>query len=124
MKNIQVTAHIDMEVKASTIVGLLICAFEGGSNYWYDDLKLLERSSKAEVPSERFYEDMITHGFSIQDKVTKEAYIIRQDNLVEGIVLMATQHPKHFMDAQNENDDAITGDVYLQLVVHRKVIYG
>ena len=38
--------------------------------------------------------------------------------------LMATEDPKHFGDFTNDNSDAITGDVFLQLAVYGKVIFG
>jgi hypothetical protein len=36
----------------------------------------------------------------------------------------ATQEPRHFADWLAENDDAETADVFLQLCVFGKTIYG
>lgn len=44
--------------------------------------------------------------------------------LVGGWHLMQTLHPQHFADVIAGNDDAATGDVYLQLCVFGQVIYG
>jgi hypothetical protein len=37
---------------------------------------------------------------------------------------MRDQYPRHFADLVGEDDDAITGDVWLQLAVFGEVIYG
>jgi hypothetical protein len=38
--------------------------------------------------------------------------------------LMAEKEPRHFADFMQENDDAVTGDVFLQCVLLKAVIYG
>jgi hypothetical protein len=45
-------------------------------------------------------------------------------SLEAGLQLMAKKYPKHFNDFMSINEDAITGDVFLQLVVLGEVIYG
>ena len=42
----------------------------------------------------------------------------------KGLKLMQEQYPHHFADLVEEEDDAITGDVWLQLAVFGEVIYG
>ena len=42
----------------------------------------------------------------------------------KGLKLMQEQYPRHYADLVEENDDAITGDVWLQLTVFGDVIYG
>jgi hypothetical protein len=37
---------------------------------------------------------------------------------------MRDQYPRHYADLVEENDDAITGDVFLQLAVFGELIYG
>lgn len=44
--------------------------------------------------------------------------------LQQGLQRMARKYPRHFADFMAENDDAITGDVFLQCVVLGEVIYG
>jgi hypothetical protein len=44
--------------------------------------------------------------------------------LVNGLRLMAEKEPRHFADFMQENDDAVTGDVFLQCVLLKAVIYG
>ena len=42
----------------------------------------------------------------------------------KGLELMRDQYPRHYADLVEENDDLITGDVWLQLTVFQEVIYG
>ena len=51
-------------------------------------------------------------------------YRITLDNIKKGLRLMKEQYPRHWADLVEEEDDAITGDVFLQLAVFGEVIYG
>jgi hypothetical protein len=42
----------------------------------------------------------------------------------KGLKLMRDQYPRHYADLMEEDDDAITGDVWLQLAVFGELIYG
>lgn len=44
--------------------------------------------------------------------------------LITGLRTMATKEPLQFANFLNENDDAITGDAFLQCVLLKEVIYG
>ena len=112
-------------VKPEMVEYLLISAFEGGSNYWYDDLETLDKTSTKSTASERFYEDIVTHGFSLVDKENNNTkHSVTPEMLKAAVKVMHDTELSHFNDAMNENDDASTGDVYLQLAVFGKVIYG
>lgn len=49
---------------------------------------------------------------------------ITMDNVRKGLELMRDDYPRHYADLVEENDDAITGDVWLQLAVFGDIIYG
>jgi hypothetical protein len=49
---------------------------------------------------------------------------IGKPELVAGLTAMAQKAPRHFADLVNENDDAITHDVFMQMVVFGEIIYG
>ena len=44
--------------------------------------------------------------------------------LVEGWKVMKSEYSRHYKDAINGHDDAITGDVYLQCCLFGEVIFG
>lgn len=49
---------------------------------------------------------------------------ITLEDVKKGLELMRDQYPRHWADLVEEQDDAITGDVWLQLAVFGEVIYG
>jgi hypothetical protein len=53
-----------------------------------------------------------------------EKYHITIENVKKGLELMRDQYPRHYADLMEENDDLITGDVWLQLAVFGELIYG
>ena len=97
---------------------LLCSALEGGSNYWYMITDYNESGSK--YVSDKPFEDggylTITDG-EITKTLTKVDFKIAGE-------LMLENHIKHFSDAINETDDAVTGDVFLQLAMFGEVIYA
>jgi hypothetical protein len=46
------------------------------------------------------------------------------DDVRKGLELMRDEYPLHFADLVEEQDDLITGDVFLQLATFGEVIYG
>ena len=119
-----ITFSVPVTVTPETVQDLLICAFEGGSNYWYDDLEPLKETSTKSTPSERFYDDIVTHGFSLTDQYTGKKHEITPEKIKNGVISFYNNHPKHYADATSENADAITGDVFLQTVVFGELVYG
>lgn len=49
---------------------------------------------------------------------------ITLEDVKKGLELMRDQYPRHYADLVEEQDDLITGDVWLQLTVFQEVIYG
>lgn len=49
---------------------------------------------------------------------------ITLDDVRKGLELMRDLYPQHWADLMEENDDAITGDVWLQLAVFGELVYG
>lgn len=51
-------------------------------------------------------------------------YRVKLADVRRGLEKMRDEHPRHWADLVEENDDAITGDVWLQLTVFNELIYG
>ena len=49
---------------------------------------------------------------------------ITLNDVKRGLDLMKEKYPRHWADLVEENDDLITGDVWLQLTVFGELIYG
>jgi hypothetical protein len=119
-------------VKNEDIESLLCTALEGGSNYWYtitefhEPPALVYRSDETEIFRHLDY-PMNEGGYlMIGDKEDEEREPVKLDlaALHRGLQLMAEKYPDHFKDVVDENADAITGDVMLQLALFGEVVYG
>jgi hypothetical protein len=143
-KELAITTKV--KINLETISNLLVSAFEGGSNYWYVDMEFTKepdmKKVKENIPS--LYEkarysyypfggEMIVFTDEELDlknvqpvKKNKgdEGYILNMDRIKRGLELMAEKYSTHFADIMNENDDATTGDVFLQLCLFEDVIFG
>lgn len=116
--------NVEVSVKREEIFDLLVCAFEGGSNYWYLELEPLKETSDKKIASDRFYDNLITNGFSLKDNTDGAVHKVRPNAFAEALKIMHEKFSNHFQDLKDENTDACTGDVFLQLLVFKDVIYG
>ena len=124
-----------MSITNHRAADLLCNAFEGGSNYWY----MIEDYVEPEVVAkpwgeEEYHPSYISYPFSkggaviISDLEDEDGEHFTLDHaaIVRGKKIFATdeRYSHHYADALKENDDAITGDVFLQLCLFGEVIYG
>lgn len=141
---------ITKEIEDERVHDLLVSALEGGSNYWY----MLEERIDPPMPyqfttalwsKEREKNPAWIHTeeipfneggaliFSVisEERDTEKAkaeeakrYRLDRDAMQKGIELMAEHSPAHFGDFIKENDDAVTGDIFLQYCLFGEIIYG
>lgn len=137
MKNFTVT--VKKEITYGSIADLLVSAFEGGSNYWIDHVKI-NRGKLAEIcnpwkgtSSEKYagklYCAPFTAGgsleiFDIEQDGKKCPHVLNLETLQKGLEIMANKYPKHFADFIAEDGDATTGDIFLQCCVLGDCLYG
>ena len=81
-----------------------------GEDIWYADPKFWES------------ENFVVTAFP-EDKEFP-ARKLNLDDVKRALRTMAEEHPTHFSDFMEDNCDAITGDVFIQLLVLEKVVYG
>lgn len=123
---------VEIEITNEQIAGLLITAFEGGSNYW---CKIdYEKSVKPEVLWKFGYEEVypriqwpLSEGgriFVTNIHGDSERGYLDLSSIKRGLNLMAQDHPRHFSDILKNNEDATTADVFLQCCVFGEVVYG
>lgn len=105
---------------------MLTTAFEGGSNYWCSSIRITKTNQ--EIPEQEFLSEDIASGrvmeISVHDNEGGKQYLVTREKLIQAFQLMADQEPRHFQDFAEENSDAITGDVWFQLAVFGRTIYG
>ena len=114
---------------------LLCNAFEGGSNYWYMITEIVKPTVEAKPwGDDEYTPSYISVPFStdgavmigdMEDEDTESqrldrAAIARGKRIME----QDERYSHHFADVLNENDDADTGDVFLQLCLFGEVVYG
>lgn len=111
---------------------LLIGAFEGGSNYWYNlpDIDNVLNCTQDVIDLlfvDRVIIAVYDHGVSLVVTDIENDELLGEFNLEtieRGEKIMSEKYSKHFCDAYDETDDADTADVWFQCCVMGKVIYG
>jgi len=136
----KVTTLLDWDVVCTELIG----AFEGGSNYWLYNgadfptinwghvLKNLHKVSEyAEQSFGSVYSDVMTEALTkgLHFKVTVrddtgQGHNITPQTIRTGVNYMANAHPSHYRDMITGHGDAITGDVLLQCILFKDVVYG
>ena len=144
---------VKQEVEESRIADMLTTAFEGGSNHWccitgYVKPKALRfRINKDQVFRHIDYPmntggvivivdlyaecekgnepEMNGYRYDFRGwKPKTKSFRLTPTALKKGLQVMADKYPSHFADLLAENDDACTGDVFLQCCVFGDAIYG
>lgn len=96
-------------------MGLAETARNGEHTVWYNDPGFWTGGGQA---------DLRYDGEKDEEGSAASTVTIGQQALLNGLNIMAAKAPKHFADLVNENDDAITHDVFMQMVVFGEIIYG
>lgn len=129
------TVLVSYKVSPRRIADLMVSAIEGGSNYWLRGGGIYLESPGDVAPDDthdgpwydnpRRYEDPDLCLKVVEDDDGAETdHLVRQADITRGLQLMAEKSPDHFADIINENDDAITADVFLQYVTFGEIVYG
>lgn len=136
----KVEQKIDME----RIRDLLCCAFEGGSNYWYEITKIgwppglvssdYTEGGKGQVGKSYWHWSQLVPtqeggclyvGDKHGDKVKgRRSHKLNLESIEKGMKVIAEKYPKHYGDFLAENEDADTGDVFLQCCLFGELVFG
>ena len=124
-----VKVAVTMKVSLERMKDLLTDALEGGSNYWYIIKDYRLPAGKTVKDFEFPHNDIpfAEGGAALIGDLEDESVTpkwLDLPALIKGLRVMARKYPRHFTDFINENDDAITADVYLQCCLFGEVIYG
>ncbi len=118
---------IEIEVSDEIITNLLCCAFEGGSNYWIASTQTVEgpsgRLDRTTTPLEPGGKVIVI----LQDEAYKGKgvkYTLDRDAIKRGLMALQKDVPHQFGNALGGNDDACTGDCFLQCCLFGEVIFG
>lgn len=113
--------QVQHEFEPSAVANLLVSAFEGGSNYWAHPKTYNAKTADRIVAGELTIEVVEDCGEG-DEPVTHKLDLAA---LHRGLEIMARSTPgRHFNNFVNGDDDAETGDVFLQLCLLGKIVYG
>lgn len=130
MSGIEIKSTVKIEDRR--VADLLCCAFEGGVDYWctitdYIEPPLPAVSAWGEDEIYKHIDYPLSGGAVIcRETETEGASDLRLDRaaLERGLYLLANEAPRHWHDFVNENEDAATGDVFVQLCLLGEIVYG
>lgn len=127
------TITAPIEINEKRIANLLCCAFEGGSNYWYQIERYLVPPAVTvrfadETRVVRYLDYPLNVGGGVEIGNTEDPSLgtktLDRSSIEHGLAIMGSKYPAHMADFLAENDDATTGDVYLQCCLYGEVLFG
>lgn len=112
----------------------LCAALEGGSTSWIMSVRNV-------LPSAWTFDDELNEesdgdhwrheipfnpggALIIQPDEDDEVYRLDLEAIKRGLAVMHEKYPHHFHDLKDENEDAITGDIFLQCCLFGEEVYG
>lgn len=133
------TIQLQQNIKITRLADLLCSAFEGGIGYWARIEKYIEPSKPIDLSV--FKDDSILgqnvykyihyplspDGAVIIKDIESDngkKYKLDMKAIKKGLDVFAQKCPRHFGDWLAENDDATTGDVFVQCCLFGEAIYG
>jgi len=131
MESISVQATLDIPI--TRIADLLCTAFEGDVGYWACivgyNTPSEPRSVYGSKTIHKYVDYPLTGGaikLTIQDDedAQTDPYIIDGDAISRGLNIMAKKYPRHFANFIQEQEDAETGDVFVQCCIFGEIVYG
>ncbi len=103
----------------NAVVEMFEMAVEGGSNYWCSEIDPVGKAKDED------YAKGMLKGFTATDKLNRfRKYTIDPMMIRHAFSNFARLAPIQYKNFLNDNMDAEDGDVFLQLCVFGKVIYG
>lgn len=122
-----------VEVTRHRVSDLLCNALEGGSNYWYT----IDKTKTVIPPVLNFRSDekeMYWHlDYALNEGGAifftgkgsgKDVRKLDLESIEKGLKVMQEKFPLHWANFMEENDDAETGDVFLQCCLFGELVFG
>lgn len=135
-KDVFHTVTMRKELTVGDVAGLICTGMEGGIGYWSQISGYIDPNPRPEKsvmmegePPFRHNEWPLYDGGAvlldiIEDYEEPRTVKLDKEAVKRGLELMPKVAPRHWHDFINQNDDAITGDVFIQLCVLGEVVYG
>jgi len=124
---------MEHEISKKRISDLLCAGFEGGIGYWLANMTYVEPVNPSFIPmlsdgkpEPRYTWYPLNEGglVRLQPDDSIMWYPLGLISIAGGLRLMASEYPTAFQDFLNDNEDANTGDIFIQLCIFGEVIYS
>lgn len=126
---------IKTDIPTERIADMLCSAFEGGSNYWYEITEFRKprrfdfRTDKEHVFRHIDFPLNPGGGLTIRTLEGEEIggqkeWFLNLRTIVKGLEVFSSKYPRHYGNFLAEDDDAETGDVFLQCCLFGEAIFG
>lgn len=133
MEDVVVT--ITKTVTVQRIADLLCCGFEGGVGYWCqiigykipDNPRPILTKDKDYIIIVKHVDYPLTGGAVIcteTDTEEPKKLVLDETSIRHGLQLLQEKSPYHWNNFIEENEDAVTGDVFIQYCLLGDIVYG
>lgn len=130
-----IAVNVTVKVTEKRIQDLLGCAFEGGIGYWAcivaykaDGKETRDRTGLPQYP---YLTQPLAPGGAVilvdrenRNDKKAERWTLDREAVQKGLQVMATDWPEHWANFIKENEDATTGDVFVQCALFGKLVYS
>jgi len=119
-----------VKVENCRVKDLLTSAVEGGSNYWGEirDYDLANGITLGQFDFPHIDVPFKEGCSIIFDDIEGDPDLsnkkLNLETMQNGLQIMADKYPHHFADVMTEQDDASTGDVFLQCSLFGEIVFG
>jgi hypothetical protein len=113
------------KISDENINDIISTAFEGGINYWCDDVKILKGTISDELKKDRFKSDLITLGATLVlfDAESDEKWKLTLKKVIKGITMHCSDKgilPSQLMEDYDAND----ADSIIQYALFDKQVFA
>ena len=119
---------VPVTITGQMVSDMLISAFEGGSNYWIDNIRLYDREGKRVVGFSSCGNLVLTlSSATVTERESGDHHPLMMPPAIiveKGLKVMADKYRRHFANFISEDGDAETADVFLQCCLFGEVRYG
>lgn len=122
------------QVDEQRVADLLCNAFEGGIDYWCRIVgyRKPEVIFKWEMFGDedtvyRYVQYPMSEGGAVMlcdVEDPSDKWELTREKVEQGLNVMATKYPRHYKNWMEENDDAETGDVFVQCALFGELVYA
>lgn len=115
---------VNITITDQQIADLFVTAFEGGSNHWLQGVEEYKIQPRPDEGNWYEHGESFDGPFHITFRTEEGLKTVDQSRVADVLQLMADNYPYTFTDIVNDNADADTADMFLQLAVFGDVIYS